>query len=268
MSTTAPTSHQEVRSDLIFDLGLHRGFDTEFYASKGFRVVGVEAVPSLAASAAQRLAVYGDSVIVVNKALAERSGEIVPFYTAPNHDDWGSLDRDMASKGVEDVVEVLVETMSLADLFEAYGVPRYVKCDLEGGDELFCRVLRKLLVKPPFASTECNSLQQFDDLLEAGYSYGQLVNQYMHPTVQAPEPAREGAYLPCTFTHHMSGLFGLELPSERWQPLHKVRDQYERWRLLQREAPHLAFGWVDVHVAQPEALPDEVLVAIDQPVGS
>ena len=38
-------------SDLIMDVGMHRGEDAEFYLKKGFRVVGVEANPELVADA-------------------------------------------------------------------------------------------------------------------------------------------------------------------------------------------------------------------------
>ena len=33
--------------DLIYDVGMHKGEDTEFYLSKGFKVVGFEADPDL-----------------------------------------------------------------------------------------------------------------------------------------------------------------------------------------------------------------------------
>jgi hypothetical protein len=33
--------------DLIYDLGMHRGGDTQFYLEKGFRVVAVEANPGV-----------------------------------------------------------------------------------------------------------------------------------------------------------------------------------------------------------------------------
>jgi hypothetical protein len=35
------------RSDLIFDVGMHKGQDTAFYLAKGFRVVAIEANLSL-----------------------------------------------------------------------------------------------------------------------------------------------------------------------------------------------------------------------------
>ena len=42
-------------SDLIYDIGMHEGEDSEFYLLKGFRVVAVEADPDLCQAAAERL---------------------------------------------------------------------------------------------------------------------------------------------------------------------------------------------------------------------
>jgi 16S rRNA A1518/A1519 N6-dimethyltransferase RsmA/KsgA/DIM1 with predicted DNA glycosylase/AP lyase activity len=38
----------EIKPNLIFDIGLHQGEDTEFYLEKGFEVVAFEADPVLA----------------------------------------------------------------------------------------------------------------------------------------------------------------------------------------------------------------------------
>ena len=37
---------------LVYDVGVHRGDDTAYYLHKGFRVVGVEANPAMAATCA------------------------------------------------------------------------------------------------------------------------------------------------------------------------------------------------------------------------
>ena len=39
--------------NLIFDIGMHIGQDTEFYLKKGFRVVAIEADPTLAEAAGE-----------------------------------------------------------------------------------------------------------------------------------------------------------------------------------------------------------------------
>ena len=50
-----------MQEDLIYDVGLHKGEDTEFYLRKGFRVVAIEALPALCDIARQRLHEYVDS---------------------------------------------------------------------------------------------------------------------------------------------------------------------------------------------------------------
>lgn len=42
--------------DLIYDVGLHRGEDTDYYLQKGFRVVAVEANPQLVDECTARFA--------------------------------------------------------------------------------------------------------------------------------------------------------------------------------------------------------------------
>jgi 16S rRNA A1518/A1519 N6-dimethyltransferase RsmA/KsgA/DIM1 with predicted DNA glycosylase/AP lyase activity len=58
-------------SDLIFDVGMHQGEDSEFYLKKGFRVVGIEADPDLAQACRVRLKQYLDrgQLVVVEGAV-------------------------------------------------------------------------------------------------------------------------------------------------------------------------------------------------------
>jgi 16S rRNA A1518/A1519 N6-dimethyltransferase RsmA/KsgA/DIM1 with predicted DNA glycosylase/AP lyase activity len=42
-------AYMAYQSDLIFDIGLHRGEDTDFYLKKGFRVAAFEVDPNLVA---------------------------------------------------------------------------------------------------------------------------------------------------------------------------------------------------------------------------
>lgn len=238
-----------VQEDLIFDLGLHKGFDSEYYLKKGFRVVGLEAAPDLAAICVDRLAPWGDRMTIVNKALFDRPGEEVTFYTVPNKDDWGSLDRNIAEKGTEQSVEITVRTVDLTWLFDTYGVPRYIKCDMEGGDIIFREQLLRENRRPRFVSVEMNDGQEGEILGECGYEVGQIVNQWMHHFRKPPNPPREGSFVPVQFTGEMSGLFGRELQPEKWMPLAGIGDLYRRWKSLRDFDQELAPGWVDLHAA-------------------
>ena len=243
-----------VQDDLIFDLGLHKGYDAEFYLKKGFRVVGVEAVPELATASAQRLAAYGDRFVLVNKAIYDEPGTEVSFYTVPNKDDWGSLNQNIAEKGIETTVEIKVQTTDLTELFDTYGVPHYIKCDMEGGDVIFRRQLLEETRRPHFVSVEMNDGKEGGILAQCGYEVGQIVNQWMHHFKSPPHPAREGLFVPVTFNGEMSGLFGRELPPENWRSLVDIDSIYRRWKDLRDIDQELAPGWVDLHVTHKSTL--------------
>src|SRR5215218_5411176 len=59
--------------DLIYDVGLHKGEDTEFYLRKGFRVVAFEADPDLVRSCRDRLCEFIDRgrLTIVEGAIIE-----------------------------------------------------------------------------------------------------------------------------------------------------------------------------------------------------
>lgn len=244
----------EIQPDLIFDLGLHKGFDSEFYLKKGFRVIALEAVPSLCAIAQARLSDFSDNLTIVNKALWKKAGERVSFYTVPEKDDWGSLERGTAEKGVQNSVEIEVETISLDRLFDLFGVPYYIKCDLEGGDIIFREQLLADERRPTFVSLEMNDGNEGEVLAQAGYQFGQIVNQWMNPFKIPPNPPHEGAYVPVSFHAEMSGLFGKELDRPKWLPLSEIDDLYRQWRSLNLRDNNLAPGWLDLHACSASAL--------------
>lgn len=246
-----------VENDLIFDLGLHTGMDAQFYLAKGFRVVGVEASQDLCDRTREFLGYFGDRLVIVNKALAPRPNEQVSFYVVPDKDDWGSLDRGAAEKGVMTATEIVVETTDLAKLIADHGYPYYIKCDLEGGDAIFLEQLRRVSPLPVFVSVEMNDGTEADKLAEIGFEAGQIVNQYFNPGVKAPEPAREGTYVARRFTHETSGLFGHELPRGRWRPLSEIKALYDAWRDLRARDETLAPGWLDLHACRWETLKAE-----------
>lgn len=80
-------------SNLIFDIGLHHGQDTDFYLKKGFRVVAFEADPGNAEFCRNRFAreLADGRLTIVEGAITENSaGGEVKFYRNPDHSLWGS----------------------------------------------------------------------------------------------------------------------------------------------------------------------------------
>lgn len=240
--------------NLIFDLGLHKGGDARNYVAKGFSVIGLEASPALCRIARDENAEAANSgqLVIVERALAAKSGEKVDFFINAEHDDWGSLSRGQAEKGVSSADTISVETVTLADLFKAYGEPYYIKCDLEGGDAIFIEQLLASACRPSFVSIEATSADDLALLRACGYKTFQIVNQWMNPLVKAPNPAREGHFAELAFTHYTSGLFGRELPFDRWTDFSTMMRCFLDWYDLRRRDENLAIGWLDVHAAKEE----------------
>lgn len=238
------------QQDLIFDIGMHRGHDTRFYLDKGFRVVALDANPGLCAAARQLFAadLAQGRLQIVDAALHARAGESVTFYINPRKDDWSSLNAGSARREGDEVQEVCAPGVTLAELLERHGVPRYIKCDIEGADEEFARQLNAWRgAMPAFVSIEAQSLEAISFLSGAGYDRFQLVNQWLLPSVVPPEPAREGRYAAARFDGHSSGLFGHELQPGGWVPLRRVIEHYFAFGDLSQATPPVAFGWIDVH---------------------
>jgi FkbM family methyltransferase len=210
---------------LIFDVGMHEGQDTDFYLSKGFRVVAVEASPALCAEVSSRLRSYVDSgqLIIKNVAIAESSGPIT-FYLNPvsvwntTRPDWSERNRKLGSPATE---TILVDGVEFDELVTKYGAPYYLKVDIEGADMLCIESLAKLNDLPRYVSVESNKTswselkREFAVLRSLGYRRFKVVNQARVPRQRLPKPAIEGNYVEHRFPGGASGSFGEEAPG-RW----------------------------------------------------
>lgn len=245
-----------VAPDLIFDIGMHKGEDAAFYLAKGFRVVALEANPAFTTAVAewQAEAVAAGRLQVVQRALWHRDAEEVSFFINPAKDDWSSVLREWAVKDGSEAEEIRVQGLTLPAMFDAYGVPYYAKCDVEGADAFFTAQLLQDGRRPAFVSVEAISLEVLAELYAAGYRRFQLVNQALFFNVQPPQPPREGSFVPARFSGTMSGLFGRELPAEKWLTFSQAAERYLGFVRNYHVDPNLAFGWLDFHATTEEWL--------------
>jgi hypothetical protein len=153
----------------------------------------------------------------------------------------------LCGKGIYQVKEVKIKTITLSNMYEVYGLPYYIKCDLEGGDAIFARQLNESAHRPKFVSIEITVAEDLENLIKAGYVGFQFVNQWANPYTKAPNPAREGKLVEVQFTQEMSGLFGRELDPSGWCGAHQAFRLLDSWLLLKQLAPNMAIGWMDVH---------------------
>jgi FkbM family methyltransferase len=180
-------------SRLIFDIGMHRGEDTDFYLKKGFRVVAVEANPSLCQNARQRFAGYlqSEQLAIVNVGLWDTTGAMT-FYRNLDNDDWSSFHRDAGTREGTRYEEMQIECVTIAMLLSRYGVPYYMKIDVEGADKIILNDIAQLEARPRFISAEEYGIGVIKDLRRLGYDRFQIVAQAAKCRSAPPFPSREG----------------------------------------------------------------------------
>jgi FkbM family methyltransferase len=144
---------------LIYDVGAHLGEDTNYYLRRGYDVVAIEANPVLVDALRRR---FPDErargqLHIVDKAIAAKPGKVHLGINA-NWTIWGSLseeflERNRAGAGI-DFEYIEVTAVAFADVLHEYGVPYYLKVDIEGMDMLCVDALHHFAERPKYLSVE------------------------------------------------------------------------------------------------------------------
>jgi FkbM family methyltransferase len=212
----------ETFGKLIFDIGCHTGEDADFYLKKGFRVVAVEANPDLISGLKAKFAAQlaSGQFTLVDKAIADKPGT-VEFYLNQQASIFGTIRADAAARHDPTGAasrKIVVPAITFGSLIETYGVPYYLKIDIEGADMLCLEGLLQFKERPAFVSHE-HEQSSFADifsevkLLKAlGYTRFQASDMGQVHNQQSPNPPREGTFVPGALKRGSSGLFGEELP--------------------------------------------------------
>jgi FkbM family methyltransferase len=269
-------------ADMVFDLGLHQGEDTAFYLAKGFRVVAFEADPELIAQCKEKFAseIAADRLHIVEGAIVDSpaEGDTITFYKNPEVTVWGTVDptwRDRNARAGWESEEITVPAVDFGKCIEEFGVPHYVKIDIEGADILSLKKLGDYDPKPDYVSIESNKLSlggidtELDILEGMGYDAFKAVQQGSVPGSKAVQPALEGNDIDYTFPRDASGSFGREL-ADQWLSRKQVKKAYRWifvgyrffgndtfvrknrftrriWQSLQRRLRRPIPGWFDTH---------------------
>jgi FkbM family methyltransferase len=197
-------------SRLIFDLGMNNGDDTAFYLSRGYNVVALDANPALCRAAEKRFRKPIDNgrLTILNAAISDSEGKTI-FYVNLDNDHWSSLDLGWAGRDASRMQEISVDCRTLARLFDEFGVPHYLKIDVEGADQSVLDQLCAADELPLFVSVEdCRfGFQYMETLVSCSYDGFKLLDQ---STVPQMTDAATGPSFPAG----SSGPFGKDLPGE------------------------------------------------------
>ena len=115
---------------------------------------------------------------------------------------------------------------------QTYGVPHYMKIDIEGADLVCVEALRYFAFKPHYLSIESEKIV-FEDLLReldllSGLRYVEFAavqQANVHKTI-APIPSSEGKSVSHTFPRGSSGVFGRDI-IEGWMSRDELIKRYE-----------------------------------------
>jgi FkbM family methyltransferase len=120
-------------------------------------VVAIEANTCLAKCAAERFRtqIGSDQLRILNIGIAAEEGEL-PFWICETYSEWSSFDRKITSRDGCPHHEVMAPCRRFASVLEEFGVPYYLKVDIEGNDILCLQDLNPRRL-PKFVSTESAS---------------------------------------------------------------------------------------------------------------
>lgn len=205
----------------IYDVGAHKGEDTEFYLKKGFSVVAIEANPVLFSALVEKFDqfVKDGKLTLLNVAVSDRAGPITLF--VGDQTIWGTTDPNWAKRneGSGNASKpILVMGEQFEHILQRHGIPYFLKIDIEGADMLCLYALKSAGEKPRYLSIESNKVSwkqlrhEFSVLESLGYRNFKAVNQGHVHLQRVPMPAAEGIYVQHHFEHGSSGLFGEETP--------------------------------------------------------
>lgn len=268
-----------IDDNLIFDLGLHKGEDTDYYLKRGFRVVSVEADIDLVKLNQARFSEYltNGKLNIIYGAISDTEESQITFYKNTKVSIWGTTVKSWALRNSSlgaDSIEVTVSVVRLSDLFKEYGIPYYLKIDIEGMDLVALKTLLNFETRPKYISIESEKVEfsklveEFDVFEALGYNEFSLVQQSGLHKLKVPIGSTEGELIDYSFERGSSGLFGTDLQTEwvdREQAIRRYKAIFREYklfgdnsifklkflrilrRIIQRVIRRPLPGWYDTH---------------------
>lgn len=230
----------EKNKNLIYDVGMHQGQDTDFYLKKGFLVVGFEANPENVAVCRKRFAkaIEEKRLTIVEGAITETvsaENQTVKFYRNREHSFWGSTADDWASRNevmgtTNEIIEVAA--VDFKKSLSTYGVPHYLKADIVGSETICLRALLDFENKPDYISIRSEKVV-FQKLLEEfrlfealGYDRFKAVQQDV-TNAKTSFVSSAGEKILHEFETGASGVFGEETEG-KWKNKEQILKDYRR----------------------------------------
>ena len=163
--------------NLIYDIGMCHGEDTEYYLHRGFNVLAIEANPYLVEKAKEKFSksIASGQLTILNVGISDVE-EITPFWIDKTAPQFGSFEIGIASRNkTPQMIEVPCQR--LGTILEKYGTPVYIKIDIEGKDYVCLEDLPANDL-PKYVSFETGGLESLQKLKDLGYSNFKCISQF------------------------------------------------------------------------------------------
>jgi FkbM family methyltransferase len=253
-------------SKLVFDIGMHKGEDTAAYLRKGYTVIAVEANPQLAGYCKQKFsgAIQAQQLQILNVGISDKEG-VLPFYINLFSSEWSSFDKTTGTRNNTAYEIINVPCVTTRSLFEKYGVPYYMKIDIEGKDYLCLNDIDAAGIKPPYISCEACYLNWLTILKEKGYTRFKLINQANGFKAMNIKQEKEKYYriyrkLKHSLTIYTDKVFKPAYPfgssgpfAEEthgpWKTYEEIKNEFEEFMQYGLNIPINNVSWWDFHAA-------------------
>ena len=256
----------EVKENLIFDIGLHKGEDTAHYIKEGYNVLAVEANPVLVNYCKQKFEneIKSNRLTIINAGIADETG-VLPFYVNLYSSEWSSFDKAIGTRNNTRFETINVPCIRTKSLFKEYGIPYYMKVDIEGNDFLSLNDIPDSDKKPQYVSCEANDAEWLDMLNRKGYKRFKLINQANNFSPLNLRWEKNRSYITYRKIKHAindklknvispkyvggsSGPFG-ENTKGSWKTYEEVRQTYLDYYQGDLKTPVKSVSWFDFHAA-------------------
>jgi FkbM family methyltransferase len=232
-------NNSKKQRNLIFDVGMHKGEDTDYYLKKGFNVIAFEADPYLVELCSKKFAreIKNKQLIIVHGAIVKitsNTNDHVQFYRNKENSVWGTVLGDWAERNEilgtsNEIIDVPV--VNFAECIVKYGMPYYLKIDIEGMDTICLESLFSFNERPDYISIESEKIsfkklkKEIALFKKLGYNRFKAINQSSITKLREPVNSCEGKYLNYQFLSGSSGPFGRDLP-KKWVKSRMINLEY------------------------------------------
>lgn len=169
---------------------MHKGEDTYYYLQMGYNVIAFEANPSLIEHCKNRFSyeIQQGRLTIIEGAIVSKkimAGNSIIFYKSSNSV-WGTVSKKWNERNLKKGAiseKIYVPIIDFENCIQEYGIPYYMKIDIEGMDIVCLNALYNFDTKPIYVSIESekvsfiNIKKEFQIFEDLGYLDFKIVNQ-------------------------------------------------------------------------------------------